>query len=191
MRIHCLCFCVGILICFRAICFDVCDKYCNSWTLMLCTCHYVVLCHNDVTHSAAVAPMPLHADCCFLAQSISGENSTKCSIYRSCLSLPGCFRLRGTWHSLFVRGFYVQTATLLHSGLCIGYERFDDFICCGSPRCGSGWDNGFSLERAHTNGVSPTIAMLIKSWAFASLVLNNVEGVVNAMSMGAVDVSYA
>ena len=63
---------------------------------MLCTCHYVVLCHNDVTHSAAVAPMPLHADCCFLAQSISGGNSPKRSIYRSCLSLPGCFRLRGT-----------------------------------------------------------------------------------------------
>ena len=50
---------------------------------MLCTCHYVVLCHNDVTHSAAVAPMPLHADCGFLAQSISGENSTKRSICRS------------------------------------------------------------------------------------------------------------
>ena len=35
---------MGILIRSDTICFDVCNKYCDSWTCMLCTDHYDFLC---------------------------------------------------------------------------------------------------------------------------------------------------
>ena len=79
MLIYHLCLCVGILIYFNGICFDLQEKYCDRWSCMLWTCHYDFLCVITMSPTA-VAPVLLHADCHFLAQSISrisGENSRK------------------------------------------------------------------------------------------------------------------